>query len=59
VRLAGETLTEFQPETFEPPKRYSLPNPLQSVKVKLQIMQRVKGSRVHLAGHEEMPEIGT
>ena len=46
------------PETFEPPKRYSLPNPPQGVKVKVQVMQRVKGGRVHLAGQKQVPQIG-
>ena len=46
--LAGQALMERQPETFEPPKRYSVPNPPQGVKVKVQVMQRVKGGRVDL-----------
>ena len=35
---------EREPETFKPPKRYSVPNLPQSVKVKVQVMQRVKGA---------------
>src|SRR5262245_36093411 len=45
------------PETFEPPKRYSLPDTPHGVKVKVQIMQRVKGARVHLSREEQMPQI--
>jgi hypothetical protein len=43
------------PEIFEPAERYSLPNPSHGVKVKAQIMQRVKGASGHLARHVEMP----
>jgi hypothetical protein len=46
---------ETLPEFFEPAERYSLPNPPHGVKVKAQIMQRVKGASGHLAGHGEMP----
>src|SRR3954447_3073480 len=48
---------ECYPETFKPPKRYTFSNPAKGVKVKVQVMQRVKGRRVHLPGHEEVPEI--
>ena len=54
---AGQALMEREPETFKPPKRYSVPNPAESVKVKVQIMQRVKGGRVHLAGQKKMTQI--
>jgi hypothetical protein len=50
---------EREPEILEPPKRYSLLNPAQSVKVKVQIMQRVKGRRVHFAGQKKVPEVRT
>src|SRR6185436_16012748 len=46
------------PEIFEPAERYSLPNPPHGVKVKAQIMQRVKGASGHLAGHGEVSQIG-
>jgi hypothetical protein len=45
---------ERSPETFEPPKRYSVSNLPNSVKVKVQVMQRVKGGRVDFAGGEKM-----
>jgi hypothetical protein len=45
---------ECYPETFKPPKRYTFPNPAEGVKVKVQVMQRVKGGRVDLAGLKEM-----
>src|SRR5712691_6111449 len=53
----GPALMERQPETFKPPEHYSVPNPPHGVKVKVEVMQRVKGCRVHLAGEEEMPQI--
>ena len=56
---AGHALMEREPEILEPPKRYSLLNPAQSVKVKVQIMQRVKGRRVHFAGKKKVPEVRT
>src|SRR5215218_4752666 len=49
---------EREPETFKPPKRYSVPNPPHGVKVKVEVMQRVKGRRRNLAGEEKMAEIG-
>src|SRR6185295_15896854 len=48
---------ERQPETVKPPERYSVPNPLQSVKVKVEVMQRVKGGRVDLVRHVQMPQV--
>src|SRR5687768_11688451 len=42
---------------IEGPKRYSVPDSPHGVKVKAEIMQRVKGARAHLAGHEDVPEI--
>src|SRR5688572_14635838 len=49
---------ETLPEIFEPAERYSLPNPGECVKVKAQVMQRVKGASGHFSGHIEMPQIG-
>src|ERR1043166_8192940 len=46
-----------QPEALEPPEHYSVPNPLHGVKVKVQIMQRVKRRRADFAAHEKMAEI--
>jgi hypothetical protein len=45
---------EREPETFKPPEHNSVPNLPQSVKVKVQVMQRVKGGRVDLPGLEQM-----
>src|SRR5262245_53344306 len=50
---------ELPPEGLEGSKRYSVPDPFHGVKVKAQIMQRVKGPRRHLAGHEQVPQIRT
>ena len=50
MRLAGQSLLECYPETFEPPKRYSVPDTSHRVKVKVQVMQRVKGCRGDFAG---------
>ena len=50
--------SKLLPECFEGPKRYSVPDPPHGVKVKGQIMQRVKGTRGHLAGHVQVPQIG-
>src|SRR5262249_17689548 len=47
----------LDPETLELPKQYSLPDPPEGVKVEAQIMQRVKGGGVHLAGQEQMPQV--
>lgn len=49
---------EREPEILKPPKRYSVPNPAERVKVKVQIMQRVKGRRSSLVRDEEMTEVG-
>src|SRR6188472_3539123 len=46
------------PEIFEPAERYSLPNPSHGVKVKAQIMQRVKGASGHLSGSEKVTQVG-
>jgi hypothetical protein len=51
-------MAEIQPEAFEPPKRYSVPDAPHRVKVKVQIMQRVKGRSGDLAGVVEMPQVG-
>ena len=48
---------ELCPETFEPLKRYSVPNLFESVKVKVQVMQRVKGRRVDFAYSKQVPQI--
>jgi len=50
---------ESSPETFKPPKHYSLFNPAQGVKVKVEVMQRVKGRRVDFLGHEKVAQICT
>src|SRR6185437_14964718 len=52
-------LMERCPETFKPLKRYSVPNLSERVKVKVQVMQRVKGGRVDFAGLEKVPQIST
>jgi hypothetical protein len=52
----GQTvLQELAPETFKPPKRYSLPDTTHRVKVKVQIMQRVKGGRADFVDRKKMP----
>src|SRR4051812_46479466 len=56
--LARQAFEERQPEVFEPPKRYSVSDAPHGVKVKVQIMQRVKGRRRDLADVVEMPQIG-
>ena len=43
------------PELFERAKRYSVPNPSHGVKVKVEIMQRVKRAADDLAGEKKMP----
>jgi hypothetical protein len=45
-------------ELFERAKRYSVPNPFHSVKVKVEIVQRVKRAPHDLARQEEMAQIG-
>jgi hypothetical protein len=57
--LAGQALVERDPEIVEPPKRYTLSYPPQSVNVKVQVMQRVKGGRVDLTGEKKVPQVGT
>jgi hypothetical protein len=59
LRLAGQALAKRYPEIFESSKHYTFPNPPQSVKVKVQVMQRVKGRGVDLAGQKEMAQIRT
>ena len=49
---------ETLPEIFEPAERYSLPNPPHGVKVKAQVMQRVKGGSGHFLGLEKVVQIG-
>ena len=49
---------ERKPEILKPPKRYSVPNPAECVKVKVQIMQRVKGGRTPFVGQKQMAKIG-
>src|SRR6476469_241987 len=56
--LAGIGLEECLPELLEGPEHNSLSNPPHGVKVKVQVVQRVKGSRVHLAGDEKIAQIG-
>src|SRR5258706_3605452 len=51
-------MKELLPESIEGPKRYSVSDPPHGVKVKAEIMQRVKGACGHLPGHVEMPQIG-
>jgi hypothetical protein len=48
---------ERLPELFERAKRYSVPNPPHGVKVKVQIMQRVKGAGDDLAGDKNVPKV--
>ena len=48
---------ECYPETFEPPKHYSLSNTSHGVKVKVQVMQRVKGRRRHFAGQTGLVQV--
>jgi hypothetical protein len=47
-------LSETLSELLERAKRYSVPNRPHGVKVKVQIMQRVKGACEHLAGEEQV-----
>ena len=49
---------EREPKTFKPPKRYTFPNPPKGVKVKVQVMQCVKGGGIDLAGLKEVTKIG-
>jgi hypothetical protein len=50
---------EREPETFKPPEHYSVPNPSHGVKVKVEVMQRVKGRRRDFSGEKQMAEIGS
>src|SRR5215468_8128022 len=56
--LAGIGLEEYLPELLEGPEHNSLSNPPHGVKVKVQVVQRVKGGRVHLAGDKKIAQIG-
>src|SRR4249919_2001045 len=56
--LAGIGLEECLPELLEGPEHNSLSNPPNGVKVKVQVVQRVKGGCVHLAGDEKIAQIG-
>src|SRR6187402_486895 len=55
--LAAAKAQELLPERVEGSKRYSVPDPLHRVKVKGQIMQRVKGARHRLARHVDVAEV--
>src|SRR2546426_1952385 len=57
MRLAGQAVMERTPETFKPPKHYSVRNPAQSVKVKVEVMQRVKGRSVDFLCQEKVAQI--
>src|SRR6476620_11867543 len=48
---------ELAAEFFKRAEHYSLPNPAHCVKVKVEIMQRVEGSRGHLADDKKVAEI--
>src|ERR1700704_657875 len=50
-------MKELLPESIEGPKRYSVSDPPHGVKVKAEIMQRVKGTCGHFPSHVEMPQI--
>src|SRR4051812_45776418 len=58
LRSAGEGLMELAAESFKRAEHNSLPNPAHGVKVKVEVMQRVEGSRRHFADDEKVPEIG-
>ena len=45
---------ELAAEFFKRAEHYSLPNPPHGVKVKVQIMQRVKGGRVDFTREEKV-----
>src|SRR5258706_15343248 len=53
-RLGGKDPAITLPELLQCAKHYSLPNSIHGVKVKVEIMPRVKGPRRHLAGLEKM-----
>jgi hypothetical protein len=57
MRLAGQAVMERSSETFKPPEHYSVLNPAQSVKVKVEVMQRVKGGCVDFARQKEVAQI--
>src|SRR5712671_5904205 len=57
--LMSKLFTECYLESFEPPKPKTVSNPAKGVKVKVQVMQRVKRRRVDLIGEIEMPQIGS
>src|SRR5438552_16382793 len=57
MRLAGQAVMERSPETFKPPEHYSVLNPAQSVKVKVEVMQRVKGRSVDFLCQEKVAQI--
>src|SRR5919197_2233114 len=50
-------IAELIAKGFEPTKRNTFSYPAQSVKVKVQVMQRVKGGRVDLPSLKQMTEI--
>src|SRR5262245_24641185 len=56
-RLGGKDPAVFLPEFLQCAKHYSLPDSMHGVKVKVEIMQRVKGGRGDLAGLKKMAEI--
>src|SRR5688572_32868408 len=57
LRPAREGLMELLAEFFKRAKRNSLSNPAHRVKVKVEVMQRVKGSRAHFAGDEKVAKV--
>jgi hypothetical protein len=52
--LMSNATGELMPESFEPSKPKTLSNPAKGVKVKVQVMQRVKGGSVDLVDGIEM-----
>src|SRR6185295_10050420 len=58
TRLAGISAQELTPEFLEGSDLNSLPNPPHRVKVKVQIVQCVKGRGCHLTRHEKIPQVG-
>ena len=58
-RLGGKDPAVILPEFLQCAKHYSLSNSIHGVKVKVEIMQRVKGARGHFAGLKKMPQIGS
>ena len=51
-------LVKISPEILKPLKRYSVPNPPKRVKVKAQVMQRVKGGGIDFVSHVQVAQIG-